>query len=296
LKRKNPSYIGYQHTRNNWEQISLDSCKAICISFAGISELCCKKKVVRYFLKLSYNGKKYNGWQSQQNAPSVQDEIEKCLSYQLHSSIRLTGCGRTDAGVHARNFYAHFDCDEPVDLILSNQFQHKLNHCLTNDIAIEKVIPVCESAHARFDAISRTYHYQISRAKNPFTNESHYYVYGDLNVDAMQRCASILLEYEDFTSFSKLHSQTKTNLCNIHEAVFLTHGNELVFHITANRFLRNMVRAITGTLLEVGKGKLNEADFRTIIDAKDRNKAGFSVPAHALYLQEVRFPETIWNL
>jgi len=252
--------------------------------------------VARYFLQLAYNGKRYNGWQSQQNAPSVQDEIEKCLAYQLQSTIRLTGCGRTDTGVHARNFYAHFDCDEFEDLILSPQFLHKLNHCLAKDIAIEKVLPVTGDAHARFDAISRTYHYQISRTKNPFSTDSHYFVYGDLNHDLMQHCASILLDYEDFTSFSKLHSQTKTNLCEVKEAFFIVQPNEMVFRITANRFLRNMVRAITGTLLEVGKGKINETDFRTIIEAKDRNRAGFSVPAHALYLQEVKFPETIWMI
>ncbi|MDP3444309.1 MAG: tRNA pseudouridine(38-40) synthase TruA, partial [Ignavibacteria bacterium] len=243
---------------------------------------------------LAYNGKNYHGWQSQQNAHSVQDEIEKCLSLKLNEQIRVTGCGRTDTGVHSRDFYAHFDTLCQFNLNEASVFIHQLNQFLPQDIVVYEMIEVVPEANARFDAISRTYNYYISRNKNPFDNETSYYVYGNLNVNLMQKAANILFDYEDFTSFSKLHSQTKTNNCSILEAQWTENESGLIFEITANRFLRNMVRAIVGTLLEVGKGKISVNEFRSIIEQRNRNKAGFSVPAHALFLQKVAYPEEIF--
>lgn len=245
----------------------------------------------RYFLHLSYNGKNYNGWQSQHNAPGVQDAIERCLSFKLGEQQRITGCGRTDTGVHARNFYAHFDTLCAHEVVLSDTFLHQLNICLPADIAIHKIHAVHSEAHARFDAISRTYHYYFHRQKQPFLTDTSFYVYGSLSIEMMQQCADILLEYTDFTSFSKLHSQTKTNICHLYEARIHTTAGGFYLRITADRFLRNMVRAIAGTLLEAGKGKIGPEQFRNIIEGKNRGLAGFSVPAHALFLEEVVYPE-----
>lgn len=248
----------------------------------------------RYFIHLTYNGSAYHGWQRQLNAHSVQEELEKCLSLKLGQPIGLTGCGRTDTGVHARSFYAHFDLEEAISDDNRKNFISSLNQFLPNDIAVFNLIPVSPDANARFDASSRTYHYYISRTKNPFQLHTSYYVYGNLDINAMQTAADILKEYTDFTSFSKLHSQTHTNLCTIFEADWKTEGDMLVFRISANRFLRNMVRAITGTLLDVGKGKLSIEAFRKVIEAKDRGRAGFSVPAHGLFLEEITYPEDLF--
>ncbi|MDO8898923.1 MAG: tRNA pseudouridine(38-40) synthase TruA, partial [Bacteroidales bacterium] len=233
----------------------------------------------RYFIKLAYNGRNYHGWQSQQNAHSVQDELEKCLSLKLRESIKITGCGRTDTGVHAREYYAHFDSKTHFDEKSKNDFINRLNIFLPSDITVHDLYLVNNEANARFDALSRTYRYYISRKKNPFKNDTSFYVYGNMDVDAMTKAANFLFDYEDFTSFSKLHSQTNNNLCTIMEARWIDSGGMLVFEITANRFLRNMVRAITGTLIEVGQGKLSLEGFKNVIEARNRERAGFSVPA-----------------
>jgi len=249
--------------------------------------------VVRYFIKLAYNGAAYHGWQSQQNAHSVQDELEKCLSLKLKQFIRLTGCGRTDTGVHARDFYAHFDLPEHAAGIESTDFRDRLNIFLPADIVVSEIFAVAPDAHARFDALSRTYEYHIARQKNPFLLEQAYYLFGKLDLSAMRDATSMLFEYSDFSCFSKLHSNTKTNDCNITEAIWIETDEELIFRITANRFLRNMVRAIAGTLIEVGQGKLTVNDFKKIIESKDRGQAGYSVPAHALFLVEVKYPNEL---
>ncbi len=250
----------------------------------------------RYFIKLAYNGANYHGWQSQQNAHSVQDELERCLSLKVGSPIRLTGCGRTDAGVHALVFYAHFDLEFNHEVVLSNHFLNQLNVFLPEDIVVYGIYQVESQAHARFDAISRTYQYRIAREKNPFLIDQAFYHYGKLHIDAMQQAANLLLEFTDFTSFSKLHSQTKTNDCIITRAEWVEQGDELIFFITANRFLRNMVRAVVGTLIEVGQGKMTQNQFKEVILARDRSAAGYSVPPHALYLLEVLYPGAILNL
>jgi tRNA pseudouridine38-40 synthase len=245
---------------------------------------------VRYFIKLAYNGAAYHGWQSQLNAHSVQDELEKCLSLKLKQPIRLSGCGRTDTGVHAREFFAHFDLIVPFFGIESTVFKDNLNIFLPADIVVSEIFEVNPAAHARFDALLRTYEYRISRHKNPFLLQQAYYVFGELDLSSIRDATSLLFEYTDFSCFSKLHSNAKTNDCLIKEAIWIETDEELIFRISANRFLRNMVRAITGTLIELGQGKLSVSEFRKVIESKDRAKAGYSVPAHALFLVEVQYP------
>lgn len=241
----------------------------------------------RYFIHLAYNGTNYHGYQIQPQSNSVQEELEKCLSFKMGQKVAITGCGRTDAGVHARNFYAHFDVNEPIADVA--RLTELVNLFLPGDIVIYKIWQVDDEFHARFDAVSRTYHYYISRTKNPFHTQDSYYLYGDLDMAMMQKAADLLFEYEDFTSFSKLHTQVKTNNCKIMEARWFEQDGLLVFRIKADRFLRNMVRAIVGTLLEVGRGKMSLQDFRNVIEQKDRCSAGLSVPAHALFLENVEY-------
>ena len=243
----------------------------------------------RYFMHLAYNGFQYCGWQIQPNAPSVQGEIERCLSLKLNQKIDITGCGRTDAGVHARNYYAHFDVSETIDDC--DELVRRLNVFLPNDIAVYRIWEVMPETHARFDAISRTYHYYICRQKSPFHLSDAYNYNGPLDVGAMQEAANMLSDFTDFTSFSKLHTQVKTNNCKITEARWFEENGLLVFRISADRFLRNMVRAIVGTLLEVGKGRMTLEEFRETIEKKDRCAAGESVPAQALFLEDVRYPQ-----
>ena len=243
--------------------------------------------MIRYFIHLAYNGTRYHGWQIQPDAITVQEELEKCLSLKLGEKISLTGCGRTDTGVHARNFYAHFDVEKEISNC--EEFVHRLNIFLPNDIVIYKCWKVDNDLHARFDAKSRTYRYYISQTKNPFHIQDAFYYYGRLNVELMQDAAKILFEYTDFTSFSKLHTQVQTNNCKIMEARFFKVNDLLVFEIKADRFLRNMVRAIVGTLLEVGRNKLSIEQFRNIIENKNRCSAGTSMPAHALFLEDVTY-------
>lgn len=245
----------------------------------------------RYFIHLAYNGANYCGWQIQPQSPSVQAELERCLSLKLGQAVSVTGCGRTDTGVHARNYYAHFDLESEIQDC--HDLAYRLNMFLPADIVVYRVWEVSPKLHARFDAVSRTYHYYITPTKNPFHQGDTFYYYGALNVPLMQQAADLLAGYTDFTSFSKLHTQVKTNNCKIMEARWFEQDGLLVFRIKADRFLRNMVRAIVGTLLEVGKGKMTLEEFCRVIERKDRCSAGESVPAHALFLEEVDYPEAI---
>lgn len=250
--------------------------------------------VKRYFIYLSYNGKNFSGWQIQPNGITIQQCVEEALSILLRQSVSIVGAGRTDAGVHARMMVAHFDwCGEIADLHFLSE---KLNRLLPKDIAISKIIPVCLDAHARFDAISRTYKYYITTQKNPFEYDFVYKLSGVLNVDAMNEACKVLFEYTDFTSFSKLHTDVKTNNCRIMYAQWVKESENWVFTIQADRFLRNMVRAIVGTLLEVGRGKLSVDGFRKVIEAKNRCSAGTSVPGHALYLVDITYPEELFKV
>jgi tRNA pseudouridine38-40 synthase len=245
----------------------------------------------RYFIYLAYNGKNYCGWQRQPNGMTVQQRLEQCLSLLLRAPITLTGAGRTDAGVHARWMVAHFDSE--VTLSALNLLTERLNRMLPQDIRIYGIAAVDAGAHARFDALSRTYNYLITYQKDPFRQELFYRLKKPLNYELMNEAAKILMEYSDFTSFSKLHSDTKTNLCKIMKAEWQMENNVLIFTIQADRFLRNMVRSIVGTMIEVGKGKMSLEGFRAVIESKDRGKAGTSVPAQALYLTNIEYPPLI---
>ncbi|MGD0710981.1 MAG: tRNA pseudouridine(38-40) synthase TruA [Bacteroidales bacterium] len=250
----------------------------------------------RYFIKLSYDGTNYHGWQSQDNAHTVQAELENTLSVILKENIQITGAGRTDTGVHARNYFAHFDVETIFNKEQINDLVYRLNSVLPLDISILNVFPVKNEAHARFTAISRTYKYYICRSKDPFNNNYAWRIYGDLDVDAMNEAANTLFDYVDFTSFSKLHTDVKTNNCKILHVRWTEENGLLVFTIIADRFLRNMVRAIVGTLIDVGKGKISLAEFRKIIESKNRCDAGYSVPAQGLFLEEIKYPEDIFEL
>ncbi len=251
-----------------------------------------KKQEVRYFLEIAYNGTPYAGWQIQPNATTVQGVLEEKLSLLLRQKTAITGAGRTDAGVHAQQMFAHFDV---ADAALMDNLPYKLNSILPPDIAVRRVLPVIPQAHARFDALSRSYVYIISKNKNPFKQNLYYPYYLPLNIERMNQAAALLLQYEDFTSFSKLHTDTHTNNCNISEAFWrISDEGELRFTITANRFLRNMVRAIVGTLLWVGKEKITVDEFKTIIQAENRNLAGPTAPAEGLFLQKITYPESIF--
>lgn len=242
---------------------------------------------MRYFVAFAYNGKNYCGWQYQPHSPSVQETLNKALSTLLRTPIDATGAGRTDTGVHATQMYAHFDYDGPID---SDALTKRINAFLPKDIVVYRFIPLHDEAHARFDATSRSYEYHIHTFKDAFINEGSWFNFHPLDVDKMNEAAQVLFDYIDFKCFSKTHTDVKTFNCKITEARWEQHGNKLVFHISADRFLRNMVRAIVGTLVEVGLGKSTVQDVRNIIESRDRNKAGFSVPAHGLYLTKVIYP------
>ncbi|MDA3893008.1 MAG: tRNA pseudouridine(38-40) synthase TruA [Salinivirgaceae bacterium] len=243
----------------------------------------------RYFIKLDYNGSKFHGWQIQPNATTVQEWINKALSNILKEGINVVGCGRTDTGVHARNFYAHFDSDSEY-LQDDSNLVYKLNRFIPKEILVYKIIKVKQASHSRFDATSRTYNYYITQNKDPFYYMYSHQVNGDLDIDLMNDAAKKLLNYTDFTSFSKVDTDVKTNNCKITEAQWAVSLENIVFTITADRFLRNMIRAIVGTLLDVGRKKLTIADFCTIIEAKDRCQAGSSAPGNALFLVNVKYP------
>ena len=241
----------------------------------------------RYFLQLSYKGTRYFGWQRQPNAISVQEVIEKTLSTVLREDIAVVGAGRTDTGVHASFYVAHFDVAN--EIAEPEKLLYHLNRFLPDDIAIQKIKKVNSDFHARFSAVSRTYKYYISVIKDPFTTDTSYQFTVPLDIEKMNEAAKMLFEYTDFTSFAKLHTDVKTNNCKIFQAEWETENNQLVFTIKADRFLRNMVRAIVGTLLEVGKGKITVDDFREIIEMKNRGAAGTSAPPQGLFLVDIGY-------
>lgn len=247
----------------------------------------------RYFIEIAYNGKRYHGWQVQPNATSVQAVLNDCLTKILRSEISVVGAGRTDAGVHAKQLFAHFDVEKTIEDVVS--FLNRLNSFLPKDISVQSLRKVGGEAHCRFDAVARTYEYWVTQHKNPFQQESACLLHKKLDVKAMNEAAQELFKFKDFSCFSKSDTQTKTNNCDIQKAMWEDKGEVLVFTIQADRFLRNMVRAIVGTLVEVGLGKISQSDFVKIIKSKDRSQAGTSVPAHGLYLVEVAYPNTIWN-
>ncbi|WFE82883.1 tRNA pseudouridine(38-40) synthase TruA [Parabacteroides chongii] len=248
----------------------------------------------RYFIYLGYNGKNFSGWQIQPNGLTVQQCLEEALGTLLRRPVPVVGAGRTDAGVHARLMVAHFDWDEP--LADPAFLAEKLNRLLPKDIAVYRVVPVKPEAHARFDATSRTYKYYVTTRKDPFNYDLVYRMNGKLDFEAMNEACKVLFDYIDFTSFSKLHTDVKTNNCRIYQAGWKQEGDVWVFTVQADRFLRNMVRAIVGTLLDVGRGKLTIDGFRKVIEAKDRCKAGGSVPGHALFLVNVTYPESLFEV
>lgn len=249
--------------------------------------------VQRYFIYLAYDGTNYHGWQIQPNGSSVQEELMKALATFLRHDVEVIGAGRTDAGVHASLMVAHFDHEGELDTTLVAE---KLNRLLPRDISIYKVCTVKPDAHARFDATARTYKYYVTTVKHPFNRQYRCRIYGSLDFQRMNEAAQTLFDYSDFTSFSKLHTDVKTNICRIMQAEW-TQEDEVtwVFTIRADRFLRNMVRAIVGTLLEVGRGKMTIKGFRQVIELQDRGKAGTSAPGHALFLTNVEYPEEILN-
>lgn len=248
----------------------------------------------RYFIYLAYNGAAYNGWQVQPNGVTVQQRLEEALTLLLRKPVSIVGAGRTDAGVHARLMVAHFDWEEPI---ADRAFlAEKLNRVLPKDVAVYRIVPVKPDAHARFDATSRTYQYHITTRKDPFMHEYAYKLHGRVDVPAMNEACQVLFDYIDFTSFSKLHTDVKTNNCRIMRAEWTEEGEgRWVFTIQADRFLRNMVRAIVGTLLEVGRGRMTIEGLRRVIEAKDRCRAGVSVPGQALFLVNVTYPEAIFE-
>jgi tRNA pseudouridine38-40 synthase len=242
---------------------------------------------MKYFLEFAYKGTNYHGWQYQPNASSVQETLNNALFTIFKKEIDLVGAGRTDAGVHAKQMFAHFDLEEPIDV---DYYLPKLNSFLPKDIAILKIHLVHQEAHARFDATKRTYEYHIHTTKDAFESDDSWYYHNLLNLDLMNAACKTLLNYVDFECFSKVHTDVNTFNCKIHEANWQQIDNRLVFTISADRFLRNMVRAIVGTMVNIGLEKVSLKEFSTIIEGKDRNKAGFSVPAHGLYLTKVEYP------
>lgn len=241
---------------------------------------------MRYFIEFAYHGKNYFGYQIQPGQITVQEVFEKALSTILRSDIKITGAGRTDSGVHAKKIFAHFDLDSDIP----QNLVYRLNSFLPNDIAAKNVFKVTNDAHARFDATFRTYEYIVSLEKNPFLNDFSWQIINrKLDLERMNEACKILFEFEDFTSFSKLHTDNKTNNCKIYLAEWTKTGTELKFTVSADRFLRNMVRAIVGTMIEIGNGKISIEDFRDIIEAKDRGKAGTSAPPQGLFLVDVGY-------
>jgi tRNA pseudouridine38-40 synthase len=241
----------------------------------------------RYFLEIAYKGTAYSGFQSQHNANTVQAEAEKAFSILQKEKVVFTGSSRTDAGVHARQNFFHFDYNGEIHA----QFIYKMNAILPPDIVARQLYPVSPEAHCRFDAVSRSYAYYIYRAKDPFLADRAYYFPYKLDFPSMQEAAAMLFDYEDFTSFSKRNTQVKTFRCRIVQSEWREEGDQLVYRVKADRFLRGMVRALTATMLRVGRRKLSLAELRAIIEAKDCTRASFAVPAHGLFLEKVEYPE-----
>lgn len=245
-----------------------------------------KINLLRYFIELSYNGKNYHGWQIQPDVVSVQEKLNKAVSTITQQKIEVVGAGRTDTGVHASQMFAHFDVDEKI----KGDIPHKLNSVLPSEIVVYQVFLVDDDKHARFDAISRSYEYKIWLGRNPFLLDFSWQIHSqNLNLELMNEAAKLLTEYTDFQTFSKVKTDVYTYNCDVTEAVWKQDGNELTFYITANRFLRNMVRAIVGTLVDVGLQKITIEDFRKIIESKNRSKAGLSVPAKGLFLTNIKY-------
>lgn len=249
---------------------------------------------MRYFADIEFDGTAYSGWQIQPHSPSVQQTLEEALALFLRCKVDVTGAGRTDAGVHASQMIAHFDLETPQD---PDWMMHKLNGILPQDIAVHRIWPVRPDAHARFDAVSRTYKYYVTLNKSAFHREYSWYLVNEPDFGLMNQAAEMLLSTVDFTSFSKLHTDTKTNDCRVTEALWTPlEDGRWVFTITADRFLRNMVRAIVGTLMEVGRHKLTVDGFRKIIENKDRCSAGDSAPAQGLFLYKIVYPDNLTQI
>lgn len=242
---------------------------------------------MRYFLEVSYKGTNYSGFQSQKNANTIQAEVERALEILLKKRIELTGSSRTDAGVHAYQNYFHFDIENE----LSSKLLYNLNAILPADIAVKSILKAEDHAHCRFDAISREYKYFIYKKKDPFLTDKAFYFPYTLDIEVMKMASGVIREYSDFTSFSKKNTQVKTFECEIKESKWLMEGDCLIYNVVANRFLRGMVRAMTATMLKLGRGKLDMKDFRGIIEAKDSTRANFAVPAHGLFLINVTYPD-----
>ncbi len=243
---------------------------------------------MRYFLQISYNGTNYNGWQTQPNARAVQEVLDKSLQTLFQTEINTVGSGRTDTGVHAEEQFVHLDLPFQID---PEEAVFRLNKMLPKAISVNRILEVGPEAHARFDAISRTYEYRISSRKDPFLADFAYYLNRKPAVEKMNEAAAMLLGFQDFTAFSKVKGDTKHYNCQIYEAAWKEEGDLLIFTIKANRFLRGMVRLVAGTLLSVGKGKISVADFGQIIKSRDRSKASGAAPAEGLFLTRVEYPE-----
>lgn len=246
----------------------------------------------RFAIELKYDGTNYHGWQSQTNVITVQEVLQGAIEKISRQTITITGCGRTDTGVHASHFVANFDLNEPV----SEDFLFRLNNLLPADISVDSIYKVPDNFNARFDAVSRTYKYFVTRSKNPFNRDYAYLFYRDLDVEKMNAACKIIESKTEFGAFCKSKAQNKTNICDISFAFWEEEADQLVFHIKANRFLRNMVRAIVGTLIDIGENKISLEEFVTIIDSQNRQLAGYSVPARGLFLQEVLYVRDSWKL
>jgi tRNA pseudouridine38-40 synthase len=257
--------------------------------------ICRNKKVkTRYFIFISFKGTSYHGWQVQPGSVTVQKTLDAALSTILNEIISTTGAGRTDTGVHALVFCAHFESSLP-DLAGRKNLIFRLNKFLPKDISVSRIVKVRETDHARFSAVSRTYRYYISRNKDPFREDFSWYVHGDIDINIMNKACKLLLKHTDFTSFSRLHSGVKTNLCKIFFAEWEKKSNDLILTISADRFLRNMVRAIAGTMVDIGRGKTSLLEFEKIIKAGDRGRAGKSAPAKGLFLEAIEYPQEIFT-
>ncbi|NIG51850.1 tRNA pseudouridine(38-40) synthase TruA [Chitinophaga sp. Cy-1792] len=241
----------------------------------------------RYFIEVGYKGAQFSGFQVQENAHTVQAEVDRALSTLLRTKIESTGSSRTDAGVNARQNFLHFDTDLP----LHPQFLYKINAILPADVVLNQIYQVPPDAHSRFDAVARSYEYTLYTHKDPFMQDRGYFFPYKLNMDALQEAAEIIKSYEDFTTFSKRNTQVHTYICRIEESVWRAEGERVVYNVTANRFLRGMVRGLVGTMLRVGRGKLSMAQFRAAIESKDCTNADFAVPGHGLFLMKVHYPE-----
>jgi tRNA pseudouridine38-40 synthase len=244
----------------------------------------------RYFIKLAYNGARYHGWQVQENAMTVQEVITNAVRLMWLKDFKMVGCGRTDTGVHAKEYYAHFDLGEEKSKEELDDLAHRLNRYLPDDIVIYNLFQVPPGLHSRYDALSRTYEYHIHTRRDPFLNEFSWFFHQKLDIDLMNRGGEIITEYNDFTSFSKANIKRKTNLCKVSRAYWEQTENRLVFTITADRFLHDMVRAIVGTLVDLGQNKISIEELRKIIENKDRCSAGQSVPARGLFLTRIEYP------